>query len=127
VIVFNVNTLGKNPYFIEDLSSLTGGNPITADYNNPTDFTDVSISGTNLNIVGSYYDNLMSRHDSNRSHGISSLVMSFNKTTKLLNLTFKAENDLNTAYVDKNQVKVILYNTNDKSVFSYYHYLDVNG
>lgn len=127
VIVFNVNTLGKNPYFIEDLSSLTGGNPITADYNNPTDFTDVSISGTNLNIVGSYYGNLMSRHDSNRSHGISSLVMSFDKTTKLLNLTFKAENDLNIAYIDKNQVKVILYNTNDKSVFSYYHYLDVNG
>jgi len=142
VIVYNTDTLGKNPYLVGMVRGLSTETSEWLDIGNYNDeFTvensrektvETTMTGADVrvNVTGTFdgkhYQN---QSDCNHLNNIKSLQIRYMPASEELQLRFliadmkKAEQ----TYVRKNQIKVLLYNPNDLTMFKYFHYLDAYG
>lgn len=141
VLIYNTTTLGRNPYFVGDLSSIVqdsteAGVPISTNYIVDGGFQSTEIeltSGTsNIKITGTCNGvNEINGYFSNAINGIEDVRIwseqVFNRD--ILKITFKRKRDqipMDT-FVDKGVVRVAIFNTRDFSRLEYYHFLDTHG
>lgn len=135
ILVYNKNTLGKEPYLMADLKTLDG-NEVELSYSvDDGELGEVSIA-TPTTETSEYYAvgthesfDLKTRSDSNRFANISKITCKFDSTTDSKRLVFKFQiQDKNFPFfVPSDAFRVLLHNPYDLTMFKYYHLLDAYG
>jgi len=141
VIVYNADTLGKNPYYIGKLwdfideQELNYNKPI--DDGNTADFeTSCVISMGLVKVTGTHRDiHTHSERDTNHIDMIDRITaVMYAKEDDLANatLTFTFDVSQNAALrqfakVPRGELKIMLYNNKDLEIYQYYHMLDAYG
>lgn len=138
VYVYNVNTLGRNPYVAEDLSSIAKRSEHLKD----AEFLDANydvhskydVSGVKFNIDNEDVfvcgtQNGVDQVDINFSNKIENISnVKYKLVTlqnvKYLQFAFEVENEHAKGFIDTNEIKVILVNEFDLRFFEWYHLLD---
>lgn len=132
IMIFNKNTLGKNPYYFGDLTALIGGR--WADYtsfindqnSNERIYTDDTLlEGQMVTVVGqNKVDGSSTSIENNQIYNISGIKFEFDKKKRTLTTTFvKTDCNIDSS-VNKDTIRYLMFNTRDITVFEYYHLLD---
>lgn len=133
MLVYNYNTLGKNPYYIGKLGSLKDEtdmyyNDEVIDENNADAEISVKMSGARVSVTGTH-DKVGTRSvtDTNHIRNIDRFTAQADLATGTLvfKFYFNAENE--DVFVPKDCLRIMLYNTHDLTMFKYYHMLDAHG
>ena len=135
IIIFNKDTLGKNPYYFGDLTALVDGR--AADYtyymsdqtSNERKYTgDGLLEGEEYVVIGQNpVDGRTSGIDNNTIYNIANISFKFDREAQILTTEFtKDDVDIDSS-INKGQIKYVLYNTKDITVFEYYHLFDQYG
>jgi hypothetical protein len=130
ILIFNKNTLGKNPFYFGDLTSLVTATQ--ADYTRYIDTSNTAntISGYHeYNVVGT---NRLNRTESsnienNTIYNISNIRFRFDTGKRQIITVFEKEDPYIDSSINKGTVKYVLFNTKDIRVFEYYHLFDQYG
>lgn len=141
VIIYNVNSLGKSPYYMGDLWALRTNAELGYDeYVKNSDVADIQLSGQGSN--GRFYasgtrSDVRRRglYDTNRIDFISSVKAGLyaeedDVANAALTLTFELEPGYlagRFAKVPDGEIVVMLYNTKSLEIYQYYHMLDAYG
>ena len=145
LLIYNYNTLGKNPYYIGKLASLVSDSEDGVDlyYNNEvidrdnadseisvnnTSETSASISGTRIVVTGTH-DKVGTRSvtDTNHIRNINRFTAKADLSSGTLTLKFFFTAGIEDVFVPEDCLRVMLYNTHDLTMFKYYHMLDAHG
>lgn len=133
MLVYNCNTLGKNPYYIGKLGSLKDEtdmyyNDEVIDENNADSEISAKMSGIRVTVAGTH-DKIGTRSitESNHIHNIDRFTAQadLDNGTLTLKFYFNAAND--DVFVPQDCLRIMLYNTHDLTMFKYYHMLDAHG
>lgn len=141
MIIYNVNTLGKSPYYIGDL--WTFKEETFLDYNPPVDVSndaDITLSGQEwsgrVSVTGTHRDiRTRSARDTNYIDGIDSIKAVLyadenDPSGATLTFTFDVNQDSpakDFAKVPEGELMVMLYNARSLEIYQYYHMLDAYG
>ena len=136
LLVYNKNTLGKNPYLMCDLNVLST-TPVELEYNKDpkTQTSEVSVLVSDLE-RNQYYAvgtkdsfDLTNRCDSNHFNNIYKITVEFDRDSsfKLLTFKFYIKDKSFPFNVPAGAFDVLLHNPYDLTMFKYYHYLDAYG
>jgi len=136
LLVYNKNTLGKNPYLMCDLKVLsTTPTELEYDKDSKTQNGEVSVLVSDLE-RNEYYAvgtkdsfDLTNRSDSNHFANIYKITVEFDKDSTLKPLTFKfyIKDKAFPFNIPAEAFDVLLHNPYDLTMFKYYHYLDAYG
>lgn len=137
-IVYNMETLGKNPYMAAELTALTDGLWHEVDlYQTWSDAENIEQTLSGLNgIDGREYvrvagtlspDCPMTRQSCNYIDNIKMISVRYDGMVFQLRFDIDDPTMLDSTFVKENTINVVLYNTRDMQLFNYYHYMDVYG
>lgn len=134
VLIYNSETLGKNPYAIAHLTSFLEEQEL---YYTKLDLSSSNEHQLDPEAVGSQNDVVVvgtrdalgtqSKIGSNYIRNISKISCKFSREQKLLTLTFMIEDPSTPTSIDEDLVNILLFNPNDLTQFKYYHLLDAYG
>ena len=143
ILVYNADTLGKNPYYVGQLSDFMSGAEIDFSYNEQLDAgndaeqqTTAAVSNGDIRVTGTHRDiRTHGQSDSNRIDMVDRMTgRLYADSNDLQNATFMFR-----FYIDENaplkeyahikigSIKVVLYNDKDLEIYKYYHLLDAYG
>lgn len=139
ILIYNRNTLGKNPYYIGPLSSIlqtgetSGIVPIM--YSDKIEnsehiiSSDVFTHGRYCCYTETYnLSNSVNDVGNNRIDKIDSIYATYDSISKELDIRFRIEgNQQEFAHIPEGTVEILLYNTYDITMFEKYHMLDAYG
>lgn len=134
VLVYNVNTLGKNPYLMCDLTAISQEEQDLF-YNDSQYLSEFKISANTMTQleyygIGTHNDiELVSRTDSNHIPNIKRITCKYDPDglEKILVFKFYLENKNIPVFIPKKEFSVLLTNPNDLTMFKYYHLFDAYG
>lgn len=134
VLVYNINTLGKNPYLMCDLTAITQEEQELF-YNSNQYLNEFKISANTMTQleyygIGTHSDiDLVSKIDSNHISNIKKITCKYDSTAlqKILVFKFYIENKSIPVFIPSKEFSVLLTNPNDLTMFKYYHLFDAYG
>lgn len=139
ILIFNTRSLGKNPYFIGKLKDLFVENLYDEDTWIQMNYCDASkyanVVENEISVASSVGHRYIasgvrqkldttSNIDSNRIDHIVNMKAAYQGT--VLKLRFYYD-DFEYVHVPKNDIKIVLFNSHDLTLFKYYHMLDAHG
>lgn len=138
LLVYNQDALGKRPYYIGKLSSLTSdfvdfqydAEEISLGTDAEEIIRSMSNDGQYATVVGTHSTALMrSSLDTNHINGITKISgkADFNGGLLQISFTYDDSKPEDFIFVKKDEVKVLLYNTKDLTTLKYFHLLDAYG
>lgn len=139
VLIYNRNTLGKNPYFIGPLSSLLlSGETLVSipimysdkgENNERLISSDVFTDGRYCCYSETYgLSDAMSNTGNNRIRGIGSISATYDVVGRKIDIMFIVEDGMkDSAHIPSDTIEVLLYNPYDLTMFEKYHMLDAYG
>lgn len=139
VLIYNKNTLGKNPYFIGSLSDLTISGETVCNipimYSDKIENSEHLISSDTFT-NGRYccysetynLSDALNNTGNNRIRGIDSISATYDTVEKKIDIRFAIENGKEEfTHVPSGTVEVLLFNPYDLTMFEKYHMLDAYG